>query len=151
MKKYNPSLSLNAGPVSAKDFFSLLWPYQMRERGPDKEYSPNQIFHILKSGVDSMFARVGINIANSGMTALVRVTIPKSNAPSVMEKINSMLESSPEDYCLKKYTDPSGKDYILVADMPSWIALYKAGILSFDYKYEDLNTELIEVLLERGY
>ena len=33
----------DAGPVSARDFFTLLWPYRKRAGGPEKDVSFEQL------------------------------------------------------------------------------------------------------------
>jgi hypothetical protein len=89
-----------------------------------------------------------------GLGALIRVNLSAEEAEPVLEKIESLaaVRSDEGEYFLFRRLGflPPGKSYSLVMDLPSWIELYREGILTDDYQYENLDREIIEVLLEEN-
>jgi hypothetical protein len=155
MKKYrapgNPG-ALPEGPVSAKDFFALFWPMYL-SAGPagNKACSPATVHHLLQAGGDmGLYYKENLNYFSGAMTDLIRVPVPAEDAAAVSAGLENLLRSSPESYALKTRKAPVSGDYVLTLDLWAWIDLLEAGVLKFSYPFEDLDTEIPEVLIGLG-
>jgi hypothetical protein len=138
---------LDAGPVSARDFFTLLWPYRKRADGPEKDISFEQLYSGLAANPSRLVLRQLLE-SSSGLTTLIRCRLPEKAAA----ELEAFVQGRSTGYALRKSGNiPSGVSLTAVLDLPSWIDLYREGLLSGDsgdYHYESLERELIEVLLK---
>jgi 5'-nucleotidase len=138
---------MEAGPVSARDFFTLLWPYRKRADGPEKDLSFGQLYAALAANPSRLVLRQLLE-STSGLTTLIRCRLPEKAA----EELEAFVQGYSSGYTLRKSGNiPAGASFTAVLDLPSWIDLYREGILagdSGDYHYESLEREIIEVLLK---
>jgi 2',3'-cyclic-nucleotide 2'-phosphodiesterase (5'-nucleotidase family) len=137
---------LEAGPVSARDFFTLLWPYRKRAEGPEKDLGFEQLRAALAMNPGHLVLKDLLERV-SGLTTLIRCGLPEPAAAEL-----EAFAGSSAGYTLRKTGNlPQGGFFTAVLDLPSWIDLYREGILKADspeYRYESLEREIIEVLLK---
>jgi hypothetical protein len=135
---------LKAGPVSARDFFTVLWPYRKRAEGPEKDLSFAQVHAALAAKPNGIALRQLLE-STEGLSTLVRCRL---SAPAA-EKLEAFAKNPSAAYTLRKSgAPPAGGLFTVIADLPSWIDLYREGILTDEYQYESLDLEIIEVLLK---
>jgi 2',3'-cyclic-nucleotide 2'-phosphodiesterase (5'-nucleotidase family) len=134
---------LEAGPVSARDFFTVLWPYRNRGDGPEKDRNFGQLYAALVADPGDMVLRHFLG-SSSGLTTLIRCRLPEK----AIAELEAFVSGRSADYTLRKSgRSPADASSTVVMDLPSWIDLYRKGILTGDYQYESLEQEIIEVLL----
>jgi 2',3'-cyclic-nucleotide 2'-phosphodiesterase (5'-nucleotidase family) len=134
---------LPAGPVSAKDFFNALWPYRMRDIGPEKELAPQQIMDIMQGKAPAATRHLLENA--SGLTTLLSGNISAADLSEIENFVVSRVGSADYFSLYKSAAMPSSP--LLVLDMPSWIDLYREGILDDSFQPRILEREIVEVLL----
>jgi hypothetical protein len=138
---------LEAGPVSARDFFTLLWPYRKRADGPEKDLSFEQLRAALATNPSRLVLRQVLE-STSGLSTLIRCRLPGKAAA----ELEAFARDRSPGYALRKNGNiPASGFFTALLDLPSWIDLYREGILpadSPDYRYESLEREIIEILLE---
>ncbi|MDR0387911.1 MAG: bifunctional metallophosphatase/5'-nucleotidase [Treponema sp.] len=136
---------LPSGRVSARDFFTALWPYRMRDDGPEKELSPEQVMDIV-SGKAPSAARHLLPSAE-GLSTLIGTLIPAA-ALDEIERLNESRAGTEDGFSIRRFSVPFPEDNIrVVMDLPAWIDLYREGILTDDYEYQNLSKEIIEALI----
>ena len=133
------------GDVSAEDFFSSLWPYSRREDGPEKELSPEQVMDIV-SGRAPSAARFLLN-STAGLMTLIAADVPDSVLYEIETLCWETFGTRDALFCKRFNLISPGNTSRLIMDLPSWIDLYREGILSEKYKYENLKNEIFEILL----
>jgi 5'-nucleotidase len=137
---------LPAGQVPARDFFTALWPYRMRDDGPEKELSPEQVMDIV-SGKTPSAARHLLTSAE-GLTTLISAVIPGTVLNGI-EALNKSRAGTADVFSVQRLTVSSPEDNLtVVMDLPAWIDLYREGILTDGYNYQNLSKEIIEVLMD---
>jgi 5'-nucleotidase len=144
IKTGNYNNEMPAGKVSAEDFFTALWPYRKRSLAPDKELSPEQVMDIVSGKAllppDSTAEAL---LDNVGLTTLISAEVPVS----VLERAEALTFNG--DLFFRRFSSVNTrkKTCKLIMDLQSWIELYREGILTDNYKYQNLQNEVFEVLL----
>lgn len=137
---------LAAGMVTVQDFFSVFWPYRLRNLGPNKDMSPGQVLDILH-GKAPRLARKLLYISE-GATNLMRVNVPIS----VLEEIHSYNATQiGSDSYLQIGGDKSGmsqESLMLAMDLQAYRSLYEEGILTSTMPYEVFENELFDIMFE---
>jgi 5'-nucleotidase len=155
---------LPAGPVSARDFFTVLWPYRPRDVGPEKELSPDQIRNLVQGKISAITRSQSRNMLNSaaGLTTLIRGDISTAVFARIEALVKNRMDSAggtdggansmdggAEYFSLRIFSVPAGKEHLsVVMDLPSWIDLYREGILDDSFQWRSLSGEIIEILCE---
>ena len=137
---------LHSGVVTAEDFFTVFWPYRMRDTGPGKDMTPKQILDILH-GRTHRFARQLLNVTET-LASVMCVTIPSS----VMEEIysfNETLIGTPEYLQISEIKSGRKKKTLdLAVDLQTYRFLYQERILDKDMPYKVYDYELFDVMFE---
>jgi len=137
---------LDVGEVSVKDFFSVFWPYRMRNLGPNKDMTPGQVIDILHGNAPRL-ARKLLYISE-GLTNVMRVTVPFS----VLEEItiyNSSLVGTDSYLQISENTSGGKKSIVSLAmDLQAYRTLYEEGILTKTMPYNVYGKELFDIMFK---
>jgi hypothetical protein len=133
---------LPEGQVSAENFFTCLWPYI---GAADKDLSPEQVMEIV-TGRSPPLTRFLLN-RSAALSSLISAAVPTASIDKI-EALCADKAGTDNALCMERFTTQiSGNMYKLIMDLPSWVDLYREGIITDDCQYENLNEEIIDVLL----
>ncbi len=137
---------LDAGVVSVQDFFSVFWPYRMRNLGPNKDMTPGQVLDILH-GIAPRLARKLLYISE-GVTNVMRVSVPFSALEQIYSYNATLIGS---DSYLQISGNESGKTketIFLALDLQAYRSLYEEGILDKTMPFDLYDKEIFDIMFE---